>query len=127
MTRHLGCAEYEIDVLAVQGKSLQSSVRAISHDQHWRFATGIDAETVRTIELAGALSQAAEGANKFGLLVVLVNVTGTVAVTDVDVTARGSGHVGWFVANRSPVFGLIGGRFRRIAQSENLNSGLHRR
>src|SRR5207245_6780127 len=92
MTRHLG---WEIDVLAVQGKSLQSSVRAISHDQHWRFATGIDAETVRTIELAGALSQAAEGANKFGLLVVLVNVTGTVAVTDVDVTARGNGHVGW--------------------------------
>src|ERR1700704_644869 len=100
MTRHLRRAEYEIDVPAVQGKSLQSSVRGISHDQHWRFGAGVDPKTMRAIELAWVLSQAAEAAHKLSFLVVLVNVTGTVAVADVDVAAGCDGHVGWFVANR---------------------------
>src|ERR1700730_6879407 len=93
ITRHLRRAQDEINVPAIQPESLQPAIPAVSYDQHRRLRTCVDPETMRTIDLVGIFPKSAEGANKLGLLVVLIDVAGSVPITNVNVIVRSDGYI----------------------------------
>src|SRR6185437_1641461 len=67
-----------------------------SNDKRWRAARPIiEPETVWRLELAVRAAGAAPGADPFGVLVVLMDVIGTIAVADIETAIRGEGDGGW--------------------------------
>ncbi len=94
-----GCREIfnEIDMLAVEGEALQPFVGAVGNHEIRFFETVIDSDAVGAIELAGVFAFSAECTNVLARAVVLINVTGPVAVTDIDIAVRCNRQVGWAV------------------------------
>ena len=110
-------------MLAVERESLQTLVRAIRHDQNSRVPTSIYPQAVRAIQLAGSFAGSPEGSDELSVLVVLVDVAGTVAVTNVEVTVWSNRHIGWLVID-PPVVAIlvVRTRFDRISQREDLRA-----
>src|SRR5437899_9294109 len=74
---------------------------------------------MKTIDLAVILSPSAKAANELGFLLVLIDETGTISITHVNVTIRSDGHVGWTIDDRGGlIFGLVSRRLCRIPQGE---------
>src|SRR5256885_6807061 len=74
---------------------------------------------MRTVQLTGILPQSAKRANKFALVVVLVDVTGPVSIADVNIPRRRDGYVGRMVRGHRTVFlRFVAIGFRRITQSK---------
>src|SRR5580658_10208703 len=93
MTRQVRTAD-ETHMFSVEREILQPSIRPIRDQQQWILAPQIDRNSVRTIELPGFLAFSAEGADKFALAVVLIDIAGPVSVADVDISVRRDGQIG---------------------------------
>ena len=70
---------------SLQRKALQAAIAAVGHDQHWRLRARVHPKAMRTIYLVVPFAQPGKGANKFGLLVVLIDEARSVTIADVDV------------------------------------------
>ncbi len=89
MARHVDAAG-EAQVAAIEGEFLQSVVGAVGNQKKGFRGTRIDHQTVWASELAGFLAVAAEGSQELAVRIVLIDVIGAVAISDVPAWNLGS-------------------------------------
>src|SRR5262249_39619806 len=123
MTGQLGCVEDEVEVFAVQCKTLQAVVGAGSDYKDGGFAPGIDPNAMRAVQLAGAATMSSKGADEFGVLGVLIDVAGAVTVGNVNIAVRRDGNVRGLVEHASVIAaGVVSWRFDGITKGEDFFS-----
>src|SRR5690242_16493901 len=116
---HLSGSFNEVNVLAFKSEALQPLIRAVGYNQQWSGGTGVNPQAVRAIELSGVFTAPPESSDKFSTRVVLIDITGAIAISDVDIAIGSDGNVGGIVAGGAAVGRFVGGRFRRISQREH--------
>jgi len=87
MTRKIGTAD-KAHMSTVKGEILQPGVAAIRYQQKGFLAAQVHRNAVRTIELPRFLPFSAERVNIIALAVVLVDITGPIAISNINIAIR---------------------------------------